>query len=116
MVFVLNRGARYRCRFPRASIMQKLLALLAGALLLALTLATASNAATVIYYSKSDNAYGWCAGVATAKGETCAKGQCEKYGKNCTLAIECEGGYAATAFAERPAAGFGATCNYDSAN
>jgi peptidoglycan hydrolase-like protein with peptidoglycan-binding domain len=96
--------------------MRELLATLAAMLLLALIGAGTAEAATVIFYSKADNAYGWCAGYSSSRGETCAKGQCEKYGNDCFLALECPGGYGAAAFAPAPVPGFGASCKYANAS
>lgn len=84
-------------------------AILATLLVLLLAVTTSAEAATVIYYSK-DNAYGWCAGYSSSRGEECARGECESHGNDCFLALECPGGWGSTAFAEDDAVGFGASC------
>jgi len=74
----------------------------------------AASAATVVFYAKSDNAYGWCAGV-DVRGETAPRVQCEKYGNDCIKALECE---AATPPRPSPRRGRGtarARASYDSA-
>lgn len=74
-----------------------------------------ASGATVIFYSQADNAYGWCAGYSYSRGESCARQECLKYGSGCTVAIECDGGWSAAAFAYDPYAGFGASCQFNSA-
>jgi peptidoglycan hydrolase-like protein with peptidoglycan-binding domain len=74
-----------------------------------------ASGASVIFYSKADNAYGWCAGYSYSRGESCAREQCLQYGSACELAIECDGGWSATAFAPDPYSGFGASCEWPSA-
>lgn len=70
-----------------------------------------AEASTAIYYSAPDNIYGWCAGYAYDRAHTCAHDECTKEGgKDCVLALECDGGWGAIAFAEEPAVGVGATC------
>ena len=70
-----------------------------------------AQASTAIYYSAEDNIYGWCAGYANARAHTCAHDQCTKQGgKDCQLALECDGGWGAIAFANAPAVAVGATC------
>ena len=71
-----------------------------------------ASGASVIFYSKADNAYGWCAGYSYGRGESCAREQCLEYGSGCELAIECDGGWSATAFAPDPYEGFGASCEW----
>src|SRR5690349_7733779 len=71
-----------------------------------------SSAASVIFYSKKDNSYGWCAGYSYGRGESCAREQCLKYGSGCELAIECDGGWSAAAFSYDPWDGFGASCQW----
>jgi peptidoglycan hydrolase-like protein with peptidoglycan-binding domain len=74
-----------------------------------------ASGASVIFYSKSDNAYGWCAGYSYGRGETCAREECLQYGTGCQLALECDGGWSATAFAPKPLQGFGASCEWQNA-
>lgn len=88
------------------------LCLVLGLLLAALLPA---SGASVIFYSKADNSYGWCAGYSYGRGESCAREQCLEYGSKCELAIECDGGWSATAFAPDPLSGFGASCEWQSA-
>ena len=71
-----------------------------------------AGATTAIYYSAPDNAYGWCAGYAESRAESCAQKNCKSHGgTECELALECEGGWGAVALAEDPATGIGMTCN-----
>jgi hypothetical protein len=81
------------------------------ALFTAASLVPASGA-SVIFYSADDNSYGWCAGYSYSRGESCARQQCLQYGSRCELAIECDGGWSAAAFAYDPWAGFGASCQW----
>jgi peptidoglycan hydrolase-like protein with peptidoglycan-binding domain len=74
-----------------------------------------ASGASVIFYSKADNSYGWCAGYSYSRGESCAREQCLAYGSGCELAIECDGYWSATAFAPDPYEGFGASCEWPSA-
>lgn len=74
-----------------------------------------AGAASVIFYSKADNSYGWCAGYSYSRGESCAREECLAYGSGCELAIECDGYWSATAFAPDPHEGFGASCEWPSA-
>jgi hypothetical protein len=73
------------------------------------------GAASVIFFSKADTAYGWCAGYSYGRGESCAREQCMKYGSACELAVECDGGWSAAAMAYDPIDGFGASCQFESA-
>jgi peptidoglycan hydrolase-like protein with peptidoglycan-binding domain len=69
------------------------------------------QASTAIYYSVQDNIYGWCAGYAYDRAHTCAHDECTKQGgKDCQLALECDGGWGAIAFGNEPAVAVGATC------
>jgi peptidoglycan hydrolase-like protein with peptidoglycan-binding domain len=74
-----------------------------------------ASGANVIFYSKADNSYGWCAGYSYGRGESCARQNCLEYGSGCELAIECDGGWSATAFAPDPYTGFGASCEWQNA-
>lgn len=74
-----------------------------------------ANGASAIFYSRADNSYGWCAGYSYSRSESCAREQCLAYGSGCELAIECDGGWGATAFAPDPYDGFGASCEWQSA-
>lgn len=86
------------------------------ALILASGAVLQSQAASVIFYSKADNSYGWCAGYSYGRSESCAREQCLGLGTKCELAIECEGGWSAAAFANDPWTGFGASCEWQDAN
>jgi len=88
----------------------------AALLLFCFTAATA-EAATAISYSEPDNTYGWCAGYSTSEAPGCAKEWCEKSnGADCNLALVCDAGWNAIAFAETSlATGLGATCDLGSA-
>lgn len=83
----------------------------AGAILVtAASFAKPAEAATAIYHSAQENAYGWCAGYAPARARSCALEQCKKQnGKECVLVAECTG-WGAVAYAQDPARGFGAAC------
>lgn len=99
-------------------MVRRLAVLVAALLLLAATSLASAQAATVVFYSKTSGSYGWCAGsrYGYASGETCANQSCAQYGgTDCTLAVECAGGWAATAFAEPPASGFGTSCGWNGA-
>ena len=87
-------------------------AVLAGALLLLqLFLLSPAKAATAIYYSAPENAYGWCAGYSYIRAHSCARGNCQDAGGNaCEPVVECDGGWGAVALADGPAAGIGASC------
>lgn len=74
-----------------------------------------ASGASAIFYSKADNSYGWCAGYSYSRSESCAREQCLELGSGCELAIECDGGWSATAFAPDPYAGFGASCEWQNA-
>lgn len=74
-----------------------------------------ASGASVIFYSKADNSYGWCAGYSYSRGESCAREQCLAFGSGCELAIECDGYWSATAFAPDPHEGFGASCEWPTA-
>jgi hypothetical protein len=84
----------------------------AGAmLLLALFLSLPARADSAIYYSPSQNGYGWCAGYSNNRAHSCARNYCAEWGGNdCTLAVECNGGWAAVAQAQEPTSGIGAMC------
>ena len=88
-----------------------------AAMLLLCLSATTAEATTAISYSAPDNTYGWCAGSTTSEAPGCAKEWCEKSsGTDCTLALVCDAGWNATAFADAGEAnGFGASCDVGSA-
>ncbi|MDR3472522.1 MAG: peptidoglycan-binding domain-containing protein [Devosia sp.] len=87
-----------------------------GALLLLLSGLAPAEAAISIYYSGPGNAYGWCAGYAYGKAKSCARDQCTKNdGTDCRVAAECASGWSATAFADDPVEGFGASCGMSDA-
>lgn len=91
---------------------------LAIAALLLVWLAVApANAATAISYSEPDNTYGWCTGYSTSEAPSCARNQCRSSGGNdCELALVCDAGWNAVAFADSDeASGFGAVCDMGSA-
>ncbi len=84
---------------------------LAAAFLLLLS-PVAARAATVVYYSAPENSYGWCAGYAHTRAQSCARDYCiEAGGTDCRLAVECAGGWGAIAFAQEPAVGVGIACD-----
>jgi peptidoglycan hydrolase-like protein with peptidoglycan-binding domain len=94
----------------------RIVLILTAALALLCPAVSPASAATAIFYSKPDNTYGWCAGYSYSKSESCARGGCEEYGgTDCQLAVECDGGWSAAAFAADPRSGFGAACNFGSA-
>ncbi len=74
-----------------------------------------ASGATVIFYAEAENSYGWCAGYTYGEGESCAREQCLNYGSACRLAIECDPGWNATAFAPDGFSGFGAACQWPDA-
>jgi hypothetical protein len=68
------------------------------------------RAASSIYHSAPQNLYGWCAGYSAQQDHRCAEAECKRQGgTQCRFAAGCQR-YGATAFAERPARGFGAGC------
>ena len=76
-----------------------------------------ASAANAIYYSDRGNAYGWCAGYGHEYAHSCAGQYCRKNGgTNCSLVLDCDGGWGAIALAENPALGFGASCGFTTAN
>ncbi|MEO6013198.1 MAG: peptidoglycan-binding domain-containing protein [Devosia sp.] len=87
-----------------------------SALLMVLAITSPAPAASVIFYSADDNAYGWCAGYNYGKSESCARDKCLGIGTRCALATECDGHWSAAAFANDPWLGFGASCEWPSAN
>lgn len=88
-----------------------------AALLLFGFFASAAQGATAISYSEADNTYGWCAGYSTSEAPGCAKQYCEQSnGQDCKLALVCDAGWNAVAFADSDeAVGFGASCDMGSA-
>jgi hypothetical protein len=88
-----------------------------AALLLFGFFASAAQGATAISYSEADNTYGWCAGYSTSEAPGCAKQWCEQSnGQDCNLALVCDAGWNAVAFADSDeATGFGASCDMGSA-
>jgi len=93
-------------------------AALEGALILPLTLLPLpARADTVIYYSASENAYGWCAGFSYNRAHTCARGYCaDQNATDCQLVLECADGWGAIAFADNPAVGVGMSCGMNQAS
>lgn len=84
--------------------------LLAAQIGLALVISAPAFAASAISHSVPENVYGWCAGYAQAQANRCAQQNCRKQGGSaCRFVVGCVGP-GATAFAERPARGFGAAC------
>lgn len=83
---------------------------LAWWLVVAVTLPTAAKAASVIFHSAPENAYGLCAGYPMQQANRCAETYCKKNGGSaCRYVVGCP--YAgAVAFSERPARAFGASC------
>jgi hypothetical protein len=74
------------------------------------------RAATAVYYSPTENVYGWCAGYPTDTANGCARGYCvDAGGTACDLAVGCGGGWGAIALAQSPARGFGASCAFGDA-
>ena len=62
----------------------------------------------MIYYSASENAYGWCAGFSHNRAHSCARGYCaDQNAPDCQLVLECADGWGSIAFAESPAVGVG---------
>lgn len=91
---------------------------IAGGFLLAIVCFTPApaRADTAIYYSPSQNAYGWCAGYSNNRAHSCARNYCAEYrGGDCSLALECNDGWGAIAFAADPVVGVGAICGVNTA-
>lgn len=83
----------------------------AGAMLLPLLATPPAKAAGAVYYSPSQNGYGWCAGYSSGRAHSCAKSHCDEWGGNdCSLIVECDGGWGAVALAQDPVSGIGALC------
>src|SRR6188472_3244075 len=92
-------------------------AALPGALLLLLLAQTPAHGQTAIYYSAPENAFGWCAGYSYERAQSCARNYCEKYGgTDCRLALDCNSGWGAIAWAESPLRGVGITCGMNEAD
>lgn len=90
---------------------------MAGAIGLALLPFAPAQAETAIYYSPSQNGYGWCAGYSNNRAHSCARNYCSEYGGgDCSLALECNDGWGAIAFAADPVVGVGAMCGVNSAS
>lgn len=90
--------------------------LAAAALVLTLALAGGAQAATSIFYSAPENSYGWCAGFAVDQANSCARGNCVKFGGTaCRLVLTCTGGWGAVALAEDPWRAVGASCGFGNA-
>ena len=87
-----------------------------AALLLFGFFASAAQGATAISFSEPDNTYGWCTGYSTSAAPGCAREWCEKSnGQQCELALVCDAGWNAVAFADSSVAtGFGASCDVGS--
>ena len=64
------------------AMLHRIIALLAGIMLLAGAFGPA-RAATAIYYSGPGNAYGWCAGYAYQRAHSCAESQCQMPRSGC---------------------------------
>lgn len=93
----------------------RFLPLLAALLPLLLALKPA-QAETAIYYSAPENSFGWCAGYSHDRAHSCARKYCEEYGgTDCRLAIDCNGGWGAIAWAQNPLRGVGMTCGMSGA-
>jgi len=88
-----------------------------GALLLSLFSVAPAHADTAIYYSPSQNGFGWCAGYADSEAHSCARSYCDDWGGNdCALALACAGGWGAVALAGEPFSGVGAMCGVNTAS
>ena len=89
-----------------------------GAILLLFALSpSAARADTAIYYSASENAYGWCAGYSYNRSHSCARSYCaDQQATDCNLALECADGWGAIAFADNPAVGVGMSCGLNRAS
>jgi hypothetical protein len=86
-------------------------------MLLPLLSIASARADSAIYYSASENGYGWCAGFSGSEARSCARSYCDDWGGNdCTLALECDGGWGAVALAGEPLSGIGAVCGVDGAS
>ena len=57
------------------------------------------RAATVFFYSEPEQYYGWAAGYSYSRAENYAHEGCNEGGKQCKFVLECDGGWAAVAFA-----------------
>ena len=80
-------------------------------MLLPLLSFTPAKGDSAIYYSPSQNGFGWCAGYSNNRAHSCARSYCDEWGGNdCTLAVECNGGWGAVALAQDPIVGVGALC------
>src|SRR5689334_13581322 len=91
--------------------------MLLGVLAAVLMLGGASaRAATSIYYSANDSVFGWCAGYPIDQANSCARGNCVKFGgTQCKVILTCDGGWGAVALADAPLAAVGASCGLGSA-
>src|SRR3954447_17824640 len=90
-----------------------LLALLAAIVMLG---SSSARAATSIYYSAADNVFGWCAGYAIDRANSCARGNCVKFGgTQCKLVLTCNGGWGSVAMADDPISAMGASCGFGNA-
>ncbi|MEQ1768365.1 MAG: peptidoglycan-binding domain-containing protein [Devosia sp.] len=97
--------------------MKGLKSFISALVLLLLAAIPVAEGATVVFYSAPENTYGWCAGYSYSQSEACARAQCSDYGGTaCDVAVECDGGWGATAFATDPTDGFGASCLYQRAS
>jgi peptidoglycan hydrolase-like protein with peptidoglycan-binding domain len=87
-----------------------------GMMLLPLLSAAPVLADSAIYYSPSENGYGWCAGYSDSRAHSCARSYCDDWGgDDCSLAVECDGGWGAVALAGEPFTGIGAICGVNGA-
>lgn len=71
-----------------------------------------AQAATAFFYSDPEQYYGWAAGYNYSRAESEAHKGCDQGGKSCKFVLECDGGWAAVAFADGYAKGVGFSCGY----
>lgn len=91
------------------------LLVLAVALFLALPMVSAQAAAAIVF-SDPEEVYGWCAGYGASEAGACAQRHCRNAGgTNCLIALSCNDGWGAIAFATGDARGYGATCGVTNA-
>jgi hypothetical protein len=92
------------------------LAFLALALVALQLRAAPADAATVVYYSAPENAYGWCSGYSLSAGRSCAERYClQNDGSECQEVATCDDGWGAVAMAGDPYRGFAVACGMGSA-
>lgn len=73
------------------------------------------RAATVFFYSEPEQYYGWAAGYSYSRAENYAHEGCNEGGKQCKFVLECDGGWAAVAFADDFARAAAFSCGYKTA-